>query len=215
MRGIGEPVYPERSAAELAECQRHEDLLNRAFDRSVPWWLLCPYDTELLDPSIIAAARTSHPYLLHDGDHGVSDTYRDAPDDHDAPLPEPLAPVVTMRYGGRASLGAVRQFVAVHAADSGLRHARTADLVLAASEIAANSVRHGGGGGTLRAWRDGDACVCELRDDGHIVDPLAGRERPPAEQPGGRGLWLANHVCDLVQVRSSQRGTTVRLHVRP
>ena len=30
----------------------------------------------------------------------------------------------------------------------------------------------------------------------------------------GRGLWLANQLCNLVQIRSSPEGTTVRLHMR-
>ena len=30
---------------------------------------------------------------------------------------------------------------------------------------------------------------------------------------GGRGLWLVNHLCDLVQVRSSQAGNVIRLHM--
>ena len=31
--------------------------------------------------------------------------------------------------------------------------------------------------------------------------------------PGGRGVWMANQLCDLVQVRSSDDGTVVRLHM--
>jgi len=31
LRGIGEPIWAERSPAELVECQRHESLLNVAF----------------------------------------------------------------------------------------------------------------------------------------------------------------------------------------
>src|SRR3954453_21121119 len=31
LRGIGEPIFPERSADELVECQQHEALLNLAF----------------------------------------------------------------------------------------------------------------------------------------------------------------------------------------
>ena len=42
--GIGEPVWPGRSDAELVECSRHESLLNLAFDGGRPWRLLCPYD---------------------------------------------------------------------------------------------------------------------------------------------------------------------------
>ena len=32
--------------------------------------------------------------------------------------------------------------------------------------------------------------------------PLAGRRRPAPSEPDDRGLWLANQLCDLVQVRS-------------
>jgi hypothetical protein len=46
-----------------------------------------------------------------------------------------------------------------------------------------------------------------------IDDPLAGRERPAGLHDGGRGLWMVNHLCDLVQVRSSPAGTVVRLRL--
>jgi len=54
---------------------------------------------------------------------------------------------------------------------------------------------------------------CEVRDGGQIHDLLAGRVRPGAEEIGGRGLWLVNHLCGLVQIRSSAGGTVVRLHL--
>ena len=85
--------------------------------------------------------------------------------------------------------------------------------MLAVAELAANSIRHGGGRGILRIWRDGGTLVCEVRDRGRIDDPLAGRHVPDAERLGGRGLWIANAVCDLVQVRSTAQGTAVRLHM--
>ena len=43
--GIGEPIWPGRTAAELVECHRHEALLNLAFAVRL-LVLLCPYDTE-------------------------------------------------------------------------------------------------------------------------------------------------------------------------
>jgi hypothetical protein len=55
--------------------------------------------------------------------------------------------------------------------------------------------------------------VCEVRDSGRFDSPLAGRERPRGDQVGGWGLWLANQLCELVQVRSFPDGTVVRLHV--
>ena len=66
----------------------------------------------------------------------------------------------------------------------------------------------------LRTWVEGDALICEVRDAGRIDDPLVGRSRPPASRGSGFGLWLANQLCDLVQIRSNDRGSVIRLHVR-
>jgi anti-sigma regulatory factor (Ser/Thr protein kinase) len=55
--------------------------------------------------------------------------------------------------------------------------------------------------------------MCEVRDQGRITHAFAGRERPPDDHPGGRGLWLVNHLCDLVQIRSRPDGNVVRLRM--
>ena len=55
LRGIGEPIWAARTPAEMAECHRHEGLLNVAFADSPGFWLLCPYDTTTLDPADVAA----------------------------------------------------------------------------------------------------------------------------------------------------------------
>ena len=78
--------------------------------------------------------------------------------------------------------------------------------------MATNSVLHGGGRGTLRVWREAEMLVLEVRDAGQIPEPLVGRRRPEPGQIWGQGLWLANQICELVQVRSSAAGTVVRLH---
>jgi hypothetical protein len=66
----------------------------------------------------------------------------------------------------------------------------------------------------LRIWSDLAAVVCEIRDSGRFDRPLVDRERPAPEAPGPRGLWLANQLCDLVQIRNFPGGTAVRLHMR-
>jgi anti-sigma regulatory factor (Ser/Thr protein kinase) len=111
-------------------------------------------------------------------------------------------------------LGTARNLVARRAVDAGLGEEAREGLVLAINELVTNSVQHGGGGGMLAVWSEPDALVCEVSDRGHISDPLAGRLAPPLEQHGGRGLWLVNHLCDLVQIRSSPAGTVVRVHMR-
>ena len=98
------------------------------------------------------------------------------------------------------------------AARAGFEGHSRSDLVLAVHEVAVNSVRHGGGTGELLVWRDGARVVCEIRDRGVIAHPLADRLSAPPYASGGRGLWLANAICELVQIRSVPDGTVVRLH---
>lgn len=215
MRGIGEPIYPERTAEELVECQRHEALLNVAFDPGPGWWLLCPYDTTALPPAVIEEAHRSHPYVGRDHTHTRSGLYPEVPTagaPFTAPLPEPRGVRSVLAFNG-SGLTPVRRLVSTEAARAGFTSKPIADLVLAVNEVAANSLEHGGGSGTLRIWRDGDVLTCEIRDGGHVDDPLIDRRRPAPGKDGGRGLWLANQLCDLVQLRSSPMGTTVRLRL--
>ena len=83
--------------------------------------------------------------------------------------------------------------------------------MLAVHEAVTNSLRYGGDDGLLRIWRENGSVICEVRDSGCIDQPLVGRERPANDGEGGRGLWLVNHLCDLVQIRSFPTGAVVRL----
>jgi anti-sigma regulatory factor (Ser/Thr protein kinase) len=212
--GIGEPIYPERSPAELVECQRHESLLNVAFADARRFRLLCPYDTTALGEAVIHEALCSHPVVVDAGGERHSLTYRGleaivAP--FDAPLPDPPAQAKEMSFRGE-TLGALRRQVARWADEAGLAPERKPDLILAVDEVATNSIRYGGGRGVLKMWSDAQAVICEIRDGGYIENPLAGRVRPSFDQVGGWGLWLANQLCELVQIRTSPHGTAVRLH---
>jgi anti-sigma regulatory factor (Ser/Thr protein kinase) len=211
--GVGEPAWAGRSDAELVECRRHESLINLAFAGDAPLSLLCPYDTSSLPPEVIEGARCSHPTILDGGGRHGSGTFCELAEPFADPLPEPRAPVHELDFG-TGDLADLRRFIARRARAARLGSARGDDLVLAINEVATNSVRHGGGRGTLRAWQEGDFLICEVRDGGVIDDPLVGRRRPDGAKVGGYGLWLVNHVCDLVQVRSDARGTVVRVHMR-
>jgi anti-sigma regulatory factor (Ser/Thr protein kinase) len=212
---VGEPVWAERSEAEYRECVRHEALLNAAFaDTSVS--LLCPYDVASLDQIAIADAWRTHPVLVDHLGARSSPGYADpavlyAADDR--PLPEPSGDVDLLPYG-HDDLHLIRGLVLYRARLAGLGEDRADDLLVAVNEVATNTVAHTGAGGTLRIWRDPatHTLVCELRDTGRIDDLLAGRRLPSPDADHGRGLWLANQFCDLVELRSGEQGTTVRLH---
>ncbi|HEX2564829.1 MAG TPA: sensor histidine kinase [Acidimicrobiales bacterium] len=223
-RGIGEPVSASRSAAELVECQLHEALLNVAFPPQPAWTLLCPYDTATLGTTTVAEARRTHPFVRSGAESGKSAEFArqayggpgaaPSPWQFRDPLPEPPAGPSTLQLAiGESSLGALRRRVVAHAAEAGASPARAGDLALAATELATNSLRHGGGHGRLRLWADGASLMCEVADAGHITDPLVGRRRPTSRQLHGRGLWLVQQLCDLVQVRTGLGGTVVRVQV--
>ena len=209
--GIGEPVWPGRSEAELVECHRHETLLNLAFSHAVPWTLLCPYDAERLPDEVLDAALRNH---LHVTEHGAprrSDAFTRAIPGAE-PLPGPPAEAAVMRFA-YGDLGFVRDFIARQASADGLAGPRLGDLVLAVDELATNSLRYARGEGTLRTWRENGSLLIEVADEGHIADPLAGRDCPDPDEIGGRGLYLVNQLCDLVQLRSSPEGSVIRLHM--
>lgn len=214
-RGIGEPIWSGRSAVEIDECQRHESLLNVAFGGTPAWSLLCPYDIGSLDDEVLEAAAHSHPYLAEEGASRENSECREL---HSSPDPfagafDPIPESARELSFDRDALHHLRARVAEESAGAGLSGERTTDLVLAANELAANSVRHGGGTGISRFWVERGALVVEVVDAGRIGQPLVGRVEPTSAQEGGRGLWMANQLCDLVRIRSGAMGTAIRLHM--
>lgn len=213
VRGIGEPVWPQRSADELAECHQHESLLNIAFAKDTRLSLLCPYDVDALEPSVVDEARRTHPYVVEGGERSSSADFDAQAADVwlSAPLAAPPSHAVSVSFD-RLSLHTLRSSLVRFATDAAIREIRMADLVLAVNEIAANSVAHGAGCGTLTLWADQQSLICEVHDEGHFAEPLAGGRRPDPQDAGGRGLWIANQLCDLTQLRRTPTGTRIRLH---
>ena len=217
LRGVGEPAHRTRRPAELGECELHEALLNHAFTPGPGWRLMCPYDLSALPATMRDAALRTHPTWSAPAAGGPSLAYLATGDGLDlasvtgtAPLPPPTDVVLRGEFG-RADLPAVRRTVRQYARSCGLDAEQVEDLELAASELASNCVRHGGGGGSLAMWREPDAAVIEFTDTGRLTDPLLGRRRPEPGQEGGMGLYLVHQLCDLVQVRTGPAGTTVRV----
>ncbi|MFF9001295.1 hypothetical protein ACF1GW_34645 [Streptomyces achromogenes] len=68
------------------------------------------------------------------------------------------------------------------------------ELHPATTVVAANSIHHGGGQGTLCTRSEDHRLVCEFRGAGRIAGPLVGRVRPGPTPVGGltsaRYGWL-------------------------
>jgi hypothetical protein len=84
------------------------------------------------------------------------------------------------------------------------------DLAATTQHLALNSLQRGAAKVTVQMWSQPDALICEVVENTVIDDVLLGRRVPVEDEHDG--LWHANQLCDLVQMRSSSAGTTVRIH---
>ena len=209
---VGEPDWPSRTAPERAEVMRHEALLNVAF-HGRPVKILCAYDAGGLGAAVIAQAERAHPVLMRNGDVTRNPGFAGAwpPSAADRALASPPAGLRVLTY--RDDPAAARRFARQMASAAGLAEPRLTDLVIAVGELAANTLRHTRGSGSVRVWAEAGEVVCEVRDSGHIQDALAGRRYPATDAGRGHGLWVVHQVCDLVEMRTSPAGTVFRLHM--
>jgi anti-sigma regulatory factor (Ser/Thr protein kinase) len=162
---------------------------------------------------VLTDAESTHPILVFGGHRSFSARYTDPRvmvAAFNQPLPEPTSPTVAVTFQGDG-LGHVRDVVADRAAAAGLSADRVLALQLAVNELAANTVAHTAGPGTLRVWQDHEGLVCEIKDSGTLTDALAGRRGQ--REDDSRGLLLVHCLCDLVEVHTEDSATTIRLRM--
>lgn len=216
VRLLGEPVWPADSEAGVAEWKRYESFLNVALAPH-PVWLLCPYDARELSESIVADACRTHPTMGHGHGREESSDYLEPAAfsrrlDAQRQFPAPPPDAVERSFD---DVGEARRFVVEQARAAGVDAEKLGDVKLAVSEVATNVFRHATGRATVRTWARANAFVCEVSDTGPgISDPFVGYVVPDPPRPGGWGLAIARQVCEVVEIRASAVGTTVRLHGR-
>lgn len=210
VRVVGEVRFGS-TPQEWAEWTAYEAILNRAFARR-PVWIVCPYDARVLPETVVQGASETHPHSFADDRH-ASPHYREPehvvreltpeaaplPELHDVPLDDD-------------GLTGFRQRLRRETSAAGVSSAKADDLVLAASEVLANALRHGSGPPTLRAGIVDGRFVCEIADHGSgLADPLAGYVPPTPDRRDGAGLWVARQLTTRLELLSSTGGLTVRL----
>jgi len=215
VRILAEPVWAGRSAREVAAWTRMESALNVALaPASIS--MICPYDTRTLDPGIVADALRTHPARIAGSDLSPSAEFTDPAQFvrscDTGPLAQP--PVDAAEFGFDGSLRGLRQFIASRADAYGVAGDRAEMLILAVSEVGAYLKNQGPGTAAVRAWEQPGAVVCDFRQPGtSIDDPFLGL-RPASLDPGaGDGLWLANQICDWMEIRSGAEGCAIQLQV--
>ena len=210
VRGIGEPIWPGRHAEELAECQLHEAILNVAIDPAAPLWLICPYDAETLAAPVIEEAHRSHPVIVDAGEYRGSASYGGRAHVEElfgGSLSEPGGRARGGVYGAE-SVHRLVGYAKLELYVAGLSVDRAARMAAAAEVVARGSLRRGASSVSVRIWSDADAVTCEVSDDAPVDDLLHGRTVPTDAHDG---LWHVNQDCDLVQLRSGNGRTVVRI----
>lgn len=118
-------------------------------------------------------------------------------------------PVLTIPFS-RGNLADLRPRIADLAGRAGLEDHRIDDLLVVATELATNAVRHAGGSGVLRLWTAGDSLYCQVIDEGPgLPNPQRAGVRPvPTTSDEGRGLWLARQLSDELYLVAGRNGTS-------
>ena len=123
------------------------------------------------------------------------------------PSPGPQLVKVTRQH----DLVALAASVTLQAATADVWSHEVVSLTRAVRELAGSSLRRGADRVQIRFWNEPEVLVCDVTDDTMVEDLLIGTTQHASRHDS---LWFANQACHLVQIRSSENGTTVRLHVR-
>jgi anti-sigma regulatory factor (Ser/Thr protein kinase) len=198
---------PERSALNSLALAHADGEIRSSYETAEPAPAVI-VDASRIDPPLPSAGTARAGRRVMEPEHAAPSRVPTRPRQ---PLPPPGDDATYLTY--RSDLAKVRALVLQQARAAGLAEGRANDLVLAVSEVAANTLRHTQSEGTLTIWRQAGKVVCEIQDEGTISDPLAGQRRPGPDATGGHGLWLVYQVCDLVELRSDETGTIIRMHM--
>lgn len=193
--------------------QLNEALVNLTVDPDLPFWLICAYRADHLDELRLADVACSHPVIATPTSYAGSAGYRGQ--DHAREL---FAADLCDLGGADAdvrvaatSLDLAAQQVTLRATDADLLSDRVVLLTDVVRGLVVDSIRRGAGTARLRLWDEPAELVCEVSDPAEVDDLLVGRRPPTSDRLDP--VWFANQVCDLVEVRSNQHGTSVRLHL--
>jgi anti-sigma regulatory factor (Ser/Thr protein kinase) len=111
-----------------------------------------------------------------------------------------------------AGVEQLREQLARELASEGLTAGRSLDVLLAATELADNAIRHGRGIRDVRIGRERGRVVCEIVDQGDgFDDPTAGYLAPRAG--AGSGLWVARQLAWEIEFLRAPAGFTARIWV--
>jgi anti-sigma regulatory factor (Ser/Thr protein kinase) len=217
--GVDAGLRADRTAAYLA----YEAICNHTYALGGSA-VTCIWDGRQQPGAVVDGVRATHSHLVT-GSGRTASPHFVAPErylagNQETPMDPPPGQVeldvtVSDSGGGGGGLRALRVAVSGWAAGHRFAGETLEDLVLAVVEVATNGLRHGGPPIRVRAWHHGATLITQCDDAGARPFPAdAGylRPDPVTAVAGGRGLWLARQMADVVTVSSRPGLTSVRLH---
>ena len=176
----------------------------------LPAWVVCTYNANGLPDPVLDAVWRTHTAVL--GEDWRESAHFEDPRElvrKLTPVPQPLTDLTLVaptddleQFRERLA----RELVAAHVPED-----RALEMLVAATEIAANALAHGGGIEEIRTGRAQGRFVCEVVDRGTgFDDPVAGYLAP--REGVGTGLWVARQLAWRVEFfRSPDDSFTARL----
>ncbi|WP_028057734.1 sensor histidine kinase [Candidatus Solirubrobacter pratensis] len=216
VRVVAEQALATRAPADTRAYLRYEAASNVVYQRFAAS-VLCPYDAHLLPDAVVEDALRTHPEVLDATGPRRSDAFLDPRDfirgRERVEAAPPGAPVQELER--LEDIPVARRLAGEYAGAAGLSRATIEDMLVAVSEVATNALVHGQAPRCMWIYLRHDALVCHVHDGGPgLPDPLLGYLPPDSGVHEGRGLWLAHHFCDIVEVAADRSGTHVYLRMR-
>jgi anti-sigma regulatory factor (Ser/Thr protein kinase) len=213
--GVDAGMRADRAAAYLA----YEAVCNQTYARYGSA-VTCLWNSQDHSRPVLDGVHATHPYVLTPAGPVPTPAYlapqRYLTERQDLPWrPVPAHLDHEMVLTEVAGLSRLRSVLHTWAVEHHFAEEPADDLVVAAVEVAANGLRHGAPPVRICAWRHRDTLIVQCDDSaGRSVPATAGYHRPePADAtPGGRGLWVARQLADVVLTHSTSGRTCVRLH---
>ncbi|MGH3996937.1 MAG: anti-sigma factor RsbA family regulatory protein [Pseudonocardiaceae bacterium] len=216
IRIVGEVPHPG-TGSPWGWWARYEAVINHAYD-DFPLWSICPYDTRITPPHVLAdVARTHSHVATADGRHVVNARFESPMDfltRRPVPGGDPLETASPLIELINPTPGTARRAAADIARVSCLDPDELDSLVTGVNEAVTNGLCHGRPPVRLRLWAGADRVVATVTDRGDgPTDPLAGLLPTTNTSSGGVGLWLIHQICSHVTFGNNDEGFTIRLTV--